>query len=350
MFSITKSLLAVCGVGAALAMLLWTSSRPTAAPAPVNPTPAVQLPTSVKLGFGYWPTDMSENYQSAWFERLREARVEILAVQISDPFEDAEYARKRLEWLEQRKGNDYASYLGFEPFTDDRHKVKRAGNGSKSILEQAWRDAYEKVLVASAARHRPDYLNPCIEVNLWHDHASAEEWQAFRDFYSRVYDLIKAASPDTKVFCSLQIDRVTGHLYGDKRSQWQMFDDAAVALPKQDLLGISTYLYGSPDVQQWSGLRERTLPPLFIAEIGCVVGDTDYPMSEQAEFDQQALLLQLPAMLQGLTIEGLVWITLADLDPDVVRGLPDWYYLLGILNHDLSPKTAWATWKRLKTE
>jgi hypothetical protein len=350
LFSIAKPVVAIFALSAVLVVLLWSPSHPTAAPAPLDPTPSVQLPANVKLGFGYWPTDMSESYQDAWFKRLQEAEVEILAVQISDPFEDSEYARKRLQWLEQRKVSGYATYIGFEPFSADRHKIKPAGNGSKSILDQTWRDAYEKVLLASATQHRPDYLNPCIEVNLWHDHASAQEWQAFRDFYVRIYDLIKAVSPATRIFCSLQIDRVTGHLYGDKRSQWQMFDDPAVALPKQDLLGISTYLYGTPDIDQWSGLRARAGVPLFIAEIGCVVGDTDYPMSEAAERDQQRLLLQLPAMLQGLELEGLLWITLADLDPDVVEGLPDWYYLLGLLDHDLTPKAAWATWQRLKSE
>ena len=42
--------------------------------------PKGNFKSSVNLGFGYWPTNMSKSYQEKWLKRLKRAKVDILEV------------------------------------------------------------------------------------------------------------------------------------------------------------------------------------------------------------------------------------------------------------------------------
>lgn len=314
----------------------------------MGPSHVKKFSTSTNLGLGYWPTDMSDDYQSKWMSTLKQANVDLLAIQIGNPFEGSEYSKKLGYWLITNKGKKYKTYIGFEPFTEDRKKLKPTSTGHASIFDREWQLIYGDIIVSYVKAHKPEYLNPCIEANMWYEHASTKEWAEFRDFYSSLYDRIKATNPSTKVFCSLQYELLSGQLYNNPTKQWELLDDPQKALPKQDLLGLSTYPYGGDYLNWYQGLQERETPAIFVAEMGYIHGHNDYPMSVPAENLQASLIEALPELFHDLQTEGLLWLTLADLDPKVVPNLPNFYYIFGLMHHNLQPKKAWNSWKNLK--
>jgi hypothetical protein len=115
--------------------------------------------------------------------------------------------------------------------------------------------AYLSYVAYMVDKFRPAYLNVAIEVNLFFEKCPSAT-SGLIDVINSTYDAVKAQSPSTAVFPSIQID----HLYGyskdscpDPSQRDQCFDDAyAVLAPiRRDRFAMSTYPFmneiGTPD-------------------------------------------------------------------------------------------------------
>ncbi len=308
-------------------------------------------------GIGFWPTNIEPEYLDAWFAMIKDVS-DILVIQKGDMFDDLKtdqnYNTFVLDAWFDRAGGKYKKYVGLEPFSGDRKQLDTppgwTGRNPPLIFDEAWQEKYLEVVMRNVQRHKPDYLNPCVEVNMWYGFVSPEEWEAFRELYVRMYDQVKAVSSHTKVFCSLQYELLSGKIFYGSDAQWELLDDPEKALPKQDFFGVSSYPFGDPVEKTWyDGLRERELPPIFIAETGFIGSDPKYPMYLAEQEKQKKYIEQLPRLYEDLDINTVLWITLADPDPKVAK-FPEeleWISVQGLVHTDLEPKLGFEAWKQL---
>ena len=119
-------------------------------------------------------------------------------------------------------------------------------------LDDATKQIYRNSAADFADRYKPEYLVFGIEVNALYE-KSPEDFDEFVEFFSEVYDDVKARSPSTKVFTTFQLERIKGlqgGLFGGENdqvslSQWSLLD----RFPKSDLNAFTTYpclIYKAP--------------------------------------------------------------------------------------------------------
>ncbi len=347
----------VLGLGIILLFIIFLGGCASIPPASlIPPTPSTNSPitpfhSTVQKGTGFWPMHTDTTYVDKWFSFTREAGNEVFSIQKGNPFDEpaqddaANYNTALNLALERAKQEGYKTYLGLEPFIGDRKALDTLPGDAAipRITDELWRSLYLEIIRMNISRHEPHYFNPCVEVNMWKENVSAEEWQSFRMFYSQIYSEVKKLSPETKVFCSLQYELMAGKLYGNTQTtQWDLLDNSEIALPLQDLLGISSYPYGNvSDIQNWyEGLRSRkeNIPSIFVAETGYISNDAA----------QQSLFVKsLPALWKELPLHTLLWLDLVEMDSTIVPNLPEFLYTQGLIQTGFIPKPSFEVWKKL---
>jgi hypothetical protein len=90
-------------------------------------------------------------------------------------------------------------------------------------LDAANLQAYKDAAAAFARQYKPAYLGFGIEVNvLWE--RWPDDFEKFVNLFSETYDIVKAASPQTRVFTVFQLERMKGlqgGLFGGKNDATQ---------------------------------------------------------------------------------------------------------------------------------
>lgn len=129
--------------------------------------------------------------------------------------------------------------------------------------------------VAIVQRFRPTYLGIGGEMNrLWESDKAA--WDGFISAWPTLYDTVKAASPETKVFTVFQLETLKGKAFLDGRSatrqpEWELLKAFGERL---DVVAFTTYPffdYGSPTEVPDDYYREitrYTSRPIAFTEIG----------------------------------------------------------------------------------
>ena len=269
-------------------------------PAPIPPPFESR---DVPKGFILWPINPDPQYSNALFQKAGEG-MNIIGVQKGNPFEEPGPGEAPNEnellnvWLERAKAEGYKTYLALEPWNGDRSALDPLRGKITPlalITDTAWQNAFLDMVEVNVNRHKPDYFNPCVEANMWKEQVSASQWEEFRALYTEAYQRVKAISPNTKVFCSLQYDIIAGKFFYGGGSKWALLDDPDVALEHQDFLGISTYPHGNIRDDWFDGLRDRAhnLPPVFVAEMGWINSDPTYPMTLVSAQKQKELIKTL---------------------------------------------------------
>jgi len=119
---------------------------------------------------------------------------------------------------------------------------------SDGVLLRPLDDSTKQIYINSAAdfadRYKPEYLCFGIEVNVLYEKSQAE-FDVFVQFYSEVYDAVKAKSPNTKIFTVFQLEKMkglNGGLFGGTndptKAQWFLLD----RFPTQILLHLQHIL------------------------------------------------------------------------------------------------------------
>ncbi len=174
-------------------------------------------------------------------------------------------------------------------------------------LDTSTQRSYRDGAVAFVQKNKPRYLGLGIEVNVLYER-SPSDFDSFVKFYDQMYDAVKAASPDTRVFTIFNLEKMKGlggGLFGGAndpaKAQWALLD----RFPKADLVAFTTYpglIYKSPadiPADYYSEIQKHvTAKPIAFTEIGWHTATSpagwESSEAEQAEFITRFFQLAAP--------------------------------------------------------
>jgi len=235
---------------------------------------------------------------------------------------------------------DYVPLVEAQFFTQSDGKLLRPLNDSV-------KKAYKESAAAFAGKYKPEYLAFGIEVNTLYE-KSPGDFESFAQFYDEVYDAVKAASPNTKVFTIFQLEKMKGMgggLFGGtndpSRAEWQLLD----RFPKSDIIAFTTYpdlIYKSPDEipeDYYVEIRTHTSKPIAFTEIGwhSVASPQGWESNESEQADFIGVFFNRTS---GLRPEFGIWSFLYD------QNTTEPFNSMGLYRADGTPKKAWEAWKR----
>ncbi|MCX6767261.1 MAG: hypothetical protein NTY90_00820 [Candidatus Micrarchaeota archaeon] len=277
------------------------------------------------------------------------------AADFTDFLEKAKQAGKALEWagdwneLGAAQGGpavvaELAPANGLAPVVEAQFFTQSTGRLLRP-LDDATRQAYKESAAAFAEKYKPAYLAFGIEVNILYE-KSPSDFEEFAAFYGGVYDTVKAASPDTKVFTVFQLEKMKGlggGLFGGEnnssKAEWFLLD----RFPKTDLVAFTTYpglVFKSPSeipADYYSEIKSHTAKPVAFTEIGwhsaASPAGWESSESEQAEFVDVFFNLA-----GGLDAKLLVWSFLYD------QKTAEPFNSMGLWRGDGAAKQAWDKW------
>jgi hypothetical protein len=188
-------------------------------------------------------------------------------------------------------------------------------------LDETNKELYTQLAVDYAEKFKPEYLGLGIEVNVLFEE-SPGDFNNFVEFFSEVYDEIKAASPDTKVFTVFQLERMKGlrgGLFGGMNNL-NNNDWGLIALfPKADLIAFTTYpglIYTNPEdipSNYYAEILSHTDKPIAFTEIGW--HSSAYPFGWVSSEEEQAEFVSIFFNLtQTIDPDIMIWSFLYDQD------------------------------------
>lgn len=218
-----------------------------------------------------------------------------------------------------------------------------------SWSNQETRDEFRTMVAAYASQYAPPYLCLGHEVNTWYL-ANTADYADWLTQLEECYDAIKAASPNTKVFVSFQLEHIKGLGAGTigwtDGPQWNLVDDLEAG-DFADAVAFTSYPYfeyttpaGVPAnyydeiAAHWSG-------EVIFTEAGWPgVANAPYPggLTQQSDFVDE-----LFTRLEGLDTEVLLWLYLHDLDNQAA--FPQFQDMGFRSNDGMTVRPADATWQ-----
>jgi len=234
---------------------------------------------------------------------------------------------------------------GYVPVIETQFFLPSSGRLLRPLNESN-RQNYKDSAVAFAEKYEPKYLAFGIEVNMLYEKSPAD-FDAFVDFYSEVYDAVKAKSPYTKVFTVFQLEKtkgLSGGLFGGSNdpanAQWSLIDK----FPKSDIIAFTTYpglIYSNPsDIPSdyYSEIKFHTSKTIAFTEIGWHSGAAPYGW-ESSDSEQAKFITTFFNLTKDLSMEFVIWSFMYDQDtfePFNSMGLRR--------REDGSAKPAWIAW------
>jgi len=218
------------------------------------------------------------------------------------------------------------------------------GMTGATLLDSAWRAAYQQAALGIVRACRPRYLSLGNEVNRWFekygaDSANPNGFQHYVSLYNETYDLVKALSPDLVVFCTFAREIVSGNRAADL-AVLDMFDPG-----KLDLLVLTSYPHAvagqhAPEqiADDYYAQAAAHFPgkPLGFSELGWpALGAFG---GEQAQADFLSAAAGRLTRSQGLDLKLLGWCWLHDIEGGDSTGL---------IRRDGSERRAYRVWKEL---
>jgi hypothetical protein len=220
-----------------------------------------------------------------------------------------------------------------------------AGLEGATLDDPAWRAAYRQAAVEVVAAARPRYLSLGNEVNRWYEAHGADPldpngFQHFVSLYHETYDAVKAISPRVEVFCTFAREVVAENRLADVASALALFDPERL-----DLLVVTSYPHAVQSIN-----HPDDIPADYYTSIASLAAGKPFGFSEVAwpsaepfggQPAQADFLTRLVGPLtrqQGVDLHLVGWPWLCDIDENDTTGLID---------HNGTPKAAWATWQSL---
>jgi hypothetical protein len=234
---------------------------------------------------------------------------------------------------------------GYEPITLAGTFDPATGEAIRP-LDDATFDRYVAAAADFARRHRPQHLGLGVEVDaLWR--TDPEEFDRFVELFAAVADAVHDASPDTRVFTTFQLERLSGMqggLFGGTndpdQAAWSLID----RFPGADLIGFTTYpglVYPTPDDipgDYYERLAGRVGGrPIAFSEMGWqAAGDLGaYSGSPEA---QARFVARFPELIADIDVAFYVWSFLFD------PGAPAPFDTMGLIAADGTRRPAWEVW------
>jgi len=277
-----------------------------------------------------------------------------------DFFETARQAGKIVSWtgdwteLGDMTGGtpkvvaELASNYSYTPVIEAQFFTQSSGKLLRP-LNEATRQDYKSSAVAFAKKYNPKYLAFGIEVNILYEKSPAE-FNFFVPFYAELYDAVKAASPNTKVFTVFQFEKMKGlggGLFGSTnapdKTQWHLLD----RFPKTDIIAFTTYpglIHKNPldiPADYYTEIKAHTSKPVAFTEIGWH-SYASPPGWESSDTEQAEFIVKFFSLTEGLNKEMIIWSFLYD------QNTIEPFQSMGLCRSDGSARPAWDEWLRTK--
>ena len=233
---------------------------------------------------------------------------------------------------------DYVPLIEAQFFTQSDGKMLRP-------LNETIQQSYNNSAVAFAGKCKPKYLALGIEVNVLYE-KSPTDFDAFVQFYSEVYDAVKAKSPNTKVFTIFQLEKIkglSGGLFGGQndstKAQWFLLD----RFTKLDVAAFTTYpslVHKNPSeipLDYYSEIRSHTTKPIAFTEIGWH-SDASPTGWESSDAEQAEFIITFFNLTKDLNKEMVIWSFLYD--QNTLKPFDS----MGLRRVDGSAKPSWDKW------
>jgi len=234
---------------------------------------------------------------------------------------------------------EYTPIIQAQFFTQSTGKLLRP-------FDETTRQQYKDAAVNFAKKFKPTYLGIGIEVNILYEKSPAD-FDNFVSFYSEVYDAVKQASPDTKIFPTFQLEKMkgmSGGLFGGTNdpanAEWQLLD----RFPKADLIAFTTYpglVYETPaeiPADYYAETRTKTTKPIAFTEIGWHSAASPAGW-ESAEEEQAAFVTRFFELTKSLDAELFIWSFLYD------QNTIEPFNTMGLISREGNEKTAFNIWR-----
>ncbi len=241
-----------------------------------------------------------------------------------------------------------SSAYGYDAVIELQFFEQSSGNLLRP-LDNATIQNYKNLAVAFAENYKPKYLALGIEVNVLHEKA-AHDLETFANFYSGVYDAVKAKAPQTKIFPVFQLEKIkglNGGLFGGandpSKSEWALLD----RFTKMDLAAFTTYpglIYRDPNdipADYYSEIQQHTTKPIVFTEIGwhSKASPAGY---ESSIYEQDQFVTAFFNLTSNLNKEMAIWSFLYD------QNTIEPFNSMGLWSINGAAKPAWNTWINAK--
>lgn len=332
--------------------------EPLPGPPIERPTPAGD-PRTVRLGLAALPSDPSiEGFIDAVATAARHADTVLISRTPPWPeflpggkVSEETASRTRLETRLIEQYEPLELFFAIDP-TDGAVQRSRIANLPAGIEPRdGFRDvdlrtAFLGYVAYVATNYKPDYLAIGVEINMLAER-NPEQFEAFLTLYREAYAVARAASPDTLIFPTFQLEDLEGNLGEAHSPHWELLARFAGVM---DALAVSTYPYLG-DLRTASELRPdyyRQLSTRFEGPV--IIAESAYPSSPVAgeptlgtEEDQQAFIQRLLQDAEQERFRLVVY--LAANDSSLVGGASSVLRDVGLRHADGSPKLAWGAWE-----
>ena len=317
-------------------------------------------PRSFKLGFGALPpSQTTEAYVNTFATAAQYA--EIINIRRTPPWEEFLPGATPSDETIELTQLETALMRQYEPlellFTIDVTDagVKRARiadmpagyDPADGFFNLDIRQAFVAYATYIARNYQPEYLALGAEVNM-HRHRAPAQFEAFTTLYAEAYDSVKAASPDTKVFPTFQLEDLLGLLDDIHEPQWEALEPFR---GRMDVFAVTTYPYlteipsaTSLPLNYYSQLNEHYIGEIVIAEAGYASDPVEGRPVVGSETDQLQFLSFLVQNMDERGFDALIWF--AALDPQFAAEGPDAVLKDAALRRgDGANKEAWTIWE-----
>lgn len=241
-----------------------------------------------------------------------------------------------------------ASTYGYVPVIEVQFFTQSDGKLLRP-LDEANKAAYKSSAVAYAEKYKPKYLGIGIEVNTLYE-KSPQDFDNFVQFYSEVYDAVKAKSPNTKIFTVFQLEKMkgmNGGLFGGQndasKAEWPLLD----RFPKSDVIAFTSYpdlVYKSPSEipsDYYSEIKTHTGKPVIFTEVGWHSAASPVGW-ESSDAEQSEFVGKFFTLSKDLNKEMVIWSFLYD------QNTIEPFNSMGLYRSDGTAKPAWNTWVEVK--
>jgi len=241
-----------------------------------------------------------------------------------------------------------AKKYGYIPVIEAQFFNQSDGRLVKPLNEEN-KQNYKKFAADFAEKFKPKYFGLGIEVNILYE-KSPYDFNDFVEFFSEVYDAIKAKSPQTKVFIIFQLEKMkglNGGLFGGTnnpaKSEWSLLEK----FPQSDIIAFTTYpdlIYKNPSeipTDYYTEIKTHTTKPIAFTEVGWHSSNSPKGW-ESNEAAQAGFISNFFALAKNLNKELVIWSFLYD------QKTFEPFNSMGLRRADGAAKAAWNEWIKIK--
>lgn len=216
-------------------------------------------------------------------------------------------------------------------------------------LDESTKQIYKTSTATFIEKYKPKYLGIGIEVNVLYE-KSPSDFEAFVQFYSELYQMVKAKSPATMVFTIFQLEKMKGlrgGLFGGTndpaKAEWALLE----RFSDSDIAAFTTYpglIYKTPaEIPQdyYNEIKRYTKNKIAFTEIGWH-SLASPPGWESSDAEQAQFVTSFFSLSKELNVELALWSFMYD------QNVIEPFKGMGLRQNEGTAKPAWDEWLSAK--